>query len=204
MAKVEGLIAFYGLQDWWFSSFTDEEREYIDARYQPMGAPSRTLTQGIILERRQPAPEFLNGLASWFRSNKYSTIAERIHRKLTELGKEQPIAKPGYYDGRHFTTYVRDVESLKKSGEVAELEKLLIELVKATEAESAANGMGVAPAYYSELAILYRKQKEYSKEVSILERFANQKHAPGVMPAKLLDRLNKARKLAATQPNVSS
>ena len=31
--KVEGLIAFYDLQEWWFSSFTSEEREYIDSRY---------------------------------------------------------------------------------------------------------------------------------------------------------------------------
>jgi hypothetical protein len=75
---------------------------------------------------------------------------------------------------------------------------LLVELVKATEAESAIDGMGVAPACYSELAILYRKQKDYAKEISILERFAKQKHARGVMPAKLLERLDKVKKLVAT------
>jgi len=198
MNKVEGLIAFYELEEWWFSSFTNDEREYIDSRYQPTGAPPHTLTRGKILERRLPAPEFLNGLNTWFKSNKDSTIAERIHRKLTELGKEHPIFKPGYYDGRHFTTYVRDFENLKKSGEFIELEMLLIELVKATEAESAVDGLGVAPAYYSELAILYRKQKEYSKEVSILERFAKQIHAPGAMPAKLSERLGKAKELVTT------
>jgi hypothetical protein len=204
MNKVEGLIAYYQLENWWFSAFTSDEREYIDIRYQPMGAPPRTLTRGKILERRLPVPEFLNALNTWFRSSKDSTIAERIHLKLIELGKEHPIFKPGYYDGRHFTTYVRDFENLKKSGAFSELEKLLIELVNATEAQSAADGMGVAPAYYSELAILYRKQKEYSKEISILERFAKQKHANGVMPAKLLDRLGKAKELAATQANTSS
>ena len=198
MDKVEGLIAWYGLQEWWFSSFTNEEREYIDNRYQPMEAPPHTLTKGTVFERPQPAPIFLNVLNTWFRTSRDSIIAERIHRKLTELGKEQPIAKPGYHDGRHFTTYVRDFERLKKCGNLTELEKLLLELVKATEAESNADGLGVAPAYYGALAILYRKQKEYSKEVSILERFADQKHAAGVMPAKLLDRLNKAKKLAAT------
>ena len=159
-----------------------------------MGAPPHTLTQGTILEREQPAPEFLNGLNTWFRIRKDSTIAERIHQKLTELAKEHPVIKLGYYDGRHFTTYVRDFESLKKSGEFTKLENLLLELVKATEAESAVDGMGVAPAYYSELAILYRKQKEYSKEMSILERFAKQKHARGVMHAKLLERLDKVKK----------
>jgi hypothetical protein len=204
MNKVEGLIAFYGLQEWWFSSFTNDERNYIDSCYQPAGAPPHTLTNGTILERRQPVPEFLNDLNTWFRSSKDSSIAERIHLKLVESAIEQPIVKPGYYNGRHLTTYVRDLDNLKKSGKFAELEKLLIELVKATEAESVANGMGVAPAYYSELAILYRKQKEYSKEVSILERFANQKHAPGVMPAKLLERLDRAREIAAAQSEVTT
>lgn len=151
----------------------------------------------------QPAPEFLNALASWFNSSKDSSISKRIHLKLTELAKENPIVKPGYYEGRHFTTYIGDIEVLKKNDKDNELEKMLLELVKATEAESVEKGWGVAPAYYNKLAILYRKQKEYSKEVSILERFAKQKHAPGVMPVKLLDRLNKAKELAATISNNS-
>ena len=203
MNNVEGIIAFYKLQEWWFSSFTHDEREFIDDRYQPMGALPHTLTQGKILERKQPAPEFLNGLNTWFRSKNDSAIAERIHKKLIELAKEHPIVKPGNYDGRHFTTYVRDFETLKKNGNFLELENLLIELVKATEAESTVDGMGVAPAYYSELAILYRKQKEYAKEISILERFEKQKHARGVMPAKLLERLDKVKKLVATPKDTS-
>lgn len=144
--KVEGLIAFYKLQEWWLSAFTTGEREYIDNRYQAMGGSPHALTQGTILERQQPAPEFLNGLNTWLRSGKDSSIAERIHQKIIELGKEFPVVKPGYYDGRHFTTYVRDFERLKKNGEFIELENLLLELVKATEAESAVNGMGRCPS----------------------------------------------------------
>ena len=60
---------------------------------------------------------------------------------------------------RHFTTYVRDIETLKKNGNFSDLENLLIELVKATEAESAVDDMGVAPAYYSELAICIANKK---------------------------------------------
>jgi hypothetical protein len=202
--KVGGIIAFYGLQEWWFSSFSNDEREYIDSRYQPMGVSPHILTRGKIYDLQQPAPEFLNGLSTWFRNNNDSSIAERIHRKLTELGKEYPIVKPGYFDGRHYTTYISDIEVIKKNDKDTELELLLIELVKATEAESAEKDWGVAPAYYNKLAILYRRQKEYLKEVSILERFAKQKHAPGVMPAKLLDRLKKAKELAARQSNNSS
>jgi hypothetical protein len=200
MKIVHGKIAAYGIQDWWFSTFSEKEREYIDNRYQPMGLPLHSLTQGNFGEQQHPAPEFLNELNSWFRSTNNESISDRIHKKLIEITKDNPINLPGYFNGRHFTTYIRDFEILKKSGNNNELERLLLELVNATEAENAVDGYGVAPAYYSELAILYRKQKDYSKEVSILERFAKQKHANGVMPGKLAERLEKAKILQVSNP----
>jgi hypothetical protein len=193
MEKVGGIIAYFGLEEWWFSSFTEEERIYIDARFQPLGSPPHTLTKGQYVSISSPAPEFLNALNSWFRRPHDSKIAELIHKKLIEKSLEQPIQKPGYYKGRHFTTWVRDIKILKKNKDYPGLENLLINLVKATEDQSAENGFGVAPYYYHELAIFYRKQKEYSKEISILTRYSMQKHGPGVIPAKLLDRLVKAK-----------
>jgi hypothetical protein len=198
MNKVQGVIASYGLQDWWLTAFNDDEREYIDSRYQPMGAPPHTLTQGPATSRTHPAPEFLNGLNTWFRGAEDASIADRIHRKLTDLAREHPVSGPGYYGGRHFTTYVRDVENLKRAGRLDEVEQLLLHLVDAAEAYGRAHDFGTAPWYYEQLAIVYRKQKSYSKEVSILERFAAQEHAPGVKPAQLLERLSKARELAAS------
>jgi len=53
----------------------------------------------------------------------------------------------------------------------------------------------VAPWPYEQLAIIYHRTKDYTSEVHILERFARQRHASGVKPAKLLERLEKARML---------
>jgi hypothetical protein len=86
---------------------------------------------------------------------------------------------------------------LKRAGDDVALEKALLDLVQMTEAESRASGWGVAPAWYEELAILYRKRKDHRAEVAILERFASQCHAPGVKPPQLLERLDKARALLA-------
>lgn len=113
--------------------------------------------------------------------------------------------RPGYYNGRHYTTYVEEVKNLKSNGELEEAERLLLELVKATEEENKKEKMGVAPWYYEHLAIIYRKQKNYDKEISILERFSKQKPAkhwgikdisqlPEIHP--LLKRLEKAKILA--------
>ena len=51
---------------------------------------------------------------------------------------------------------------------------------------------GGAAWYYEQLAILYGKQKRPREELGILERYAAQRHAPGVKPAKLAERLEKA------------
>jgi hypothetical protein len=81
-------------------------------------------------------------------------------------------SKPGYFDERHFSTFINDVESLKSKGDIESAEKLLLELINATEQESRAINVGVAPWYYEELAKIYRKRKDYQKEVLILNRFS--------------------------------
>jgi hypothetical protein len=101
----------------------------------------------------------------------------------------------GYVDGKHFTEYVEAVKDLKRTGDMDSAELLLLRLVDATESESAVDGWGVAPWYYEQLAIVYRRQRLYDKEVAILERFAAQKHAPGVTPGQLMERLSRARAL---------
>ena len=99
--------------------------------------------------------------------------------------------KPGYVDGKHFTRYIDTVKELKRKGEYDRAINLLLKLVEATEDESRVEGFGVAPWYYEQLAIIYKKIRDKDNEIKILERFTKQKHAPGVTPGKLYERLNK-------------
>jgi hypothetical protein len=92
-------------------------------------------------------------------------------------------------DGKHYTDHVEDVKALKREGKLEEAEALLLRLVASTEAESEVTGLGVAPWYYEQLAIVYRKLGRNSEERQILERYARQKKAPGAKPAKLDERL---------------
>lgn len=103
------------------------------------------------------------------------------------------MTKPGHYMGRHYSEFVNDVISLKRSNRLAEAEDLLINLVVATEEESRHEGYGVAPWYYEQLAIIYKKLGSKRKEIEILERFKSQKHANGVKPPMLLERLAKLK-----------
>jgi hypothetical protein len=115
------------------------------------------------------------------------------------LGIRGADGKPtsGRVRGRHFTDYVEDVKQMRRDGDDGRAERLLLELVDATEGEARATGQGVAPWYYEQLAIIARKRKDGAAEVAILERFARAPHAPGVGPRKLAERLDKARRLTS-------
>lgn len=103
----------------------------------------------------------------------------------------------GTLRGKHYTDYAEEVRVLRRYDHDDTAEGLLLELLDVIEAEATVKGWGVAPWYYEQLAIIYRKRKDYAAEVKTLERFANVPHAPGASPPKLLERLEKARALAA-------
>ena len=55
------------------------------------------------------------------------------------------MSNPGFYNGRHFTTYVDQVKQLKKDNQLEKAKLLLIYLVGATESEDRVDKRGVAP-----------------------------------------------------------
>lgn len=111
--------------------------------------------------------------------------------------RERRIKAAGAVNGKHYTDHVERVKWLKREKRHEEAIALLLDLVTATERESqvAGKGWGVAPWYYEQLAIIYRKEKRFDDEVAILERYQLQTKAPGAGPSKLAERLEKARAL---------
>lgn len=99
-------------------------------------------------------------------------------------------------DERHYIDTVETVKQLKREKKHYEAIELLLKAVNATENESKEfEGWGLAPWYYEQLAIIYRKEKMYHKEVQILERYVNQKHTQATKELKLFERVDKAKKL---------
>ncbi|MDX2424664.1 MAG: hypothetical protein QNK15_00250 [Cycloclasticus sp.] len=123
------------------------------------------------------------------------SVADEINSKMDE------IRQSGSVDGQHYTDSIEKVKQLKREGKHQDAINILLQAVDSTEKESefAGEGWGVAPWYYEQLAIIYRKEKEYQKEVEILERYAAQPKAPGAGPQKLAERLAKAEELLAKQ-----
>lgn len=96
---------------------------------------------------------------------------------------------PGFVRGQHYTAFVGEVERLIRATRGVAAERLLLELVGATEAEAHAEQVGVAPWYYEQLANLYQRRGDQAAEQVILTRFCHQRTAPGALRRQLVARL---------------
>jgi hypothetical protein len=83
--------------------------------------------------------------------------------------------KAGFINGKHYTEYVDDIKELKRQNKLIEAENILLEIIEALKAEAKAEGPHwfLAPWYFEQLAIIYRKQKSIEKERYILEQYLN-------------------------------
>lgn len=122
---------------------------------------------------------------------------EILFQILGPKGQKHQFNPPESQEGGHYTEYVEHVKQLKAEDRNDEAIELLLRLVNETEKEAKAHGKewGVAPWYYEQLAVIYRKEKRYNDEVQILERYEGQPKAPGAGPGKLAEQLIKARQL---------
>lgn len=111
-----------------------------------------------------------------------------------EFIKSEPDSKPGYFQNKHYTEYVEIIKDLKRASEYEKAEKLLLIIIKAIEAESKADECAPPCGYYEDLAIIYRKQKLYDKEIIILEQYIGNKWLKNE-PAEFIERLNKVKEI---------
>ena len=101
----------------------------------------------------------------------------------------------GLVDGQHYTEYVGHIKSLKREGKYQEATTVLLKILDAVENEArvAGKGWGVAPWYYEQLAIIYKKIEQFEKEVEVLERYMKQEKSPGKGRLALEERLKKIK-----------
>lgn len=173
MEIIEGYIKFYNLQDWWTNTFSDEQKEIMVKRFSPMNENTGCLIHNEITDCNQPITTFLHILSRWFDNKKNIEIYEKIRAKLNETALKSKSRSPGNLRGRHYTTYVDDVKSLKRQKKHQEAEALLLELISRVEAEALSTNFDPPPWYYEQLATIYRKERKYGDLIEILTRYCN-------------------------------
>ena len=109
--------------------------------------------------------------------------------------------KAGYIDGRYYTEYVDDIKELKRQNKLQEAENILLKIIEALKAEAKAEGHHwfIAPGYFEQLAIIYRKQKRIEKERHILEQYLNLNKIDGKGETPLEVRYRKVKEMIKKQ-----
>ena len=102
----------------------------------------------------------------------------------------------GYVRGEPISAYFAEIQKLGREDRLDEAITSLLTLIDATEEDDLFTGSGVESAYYEELAKIYRKRKEYLKEIKILARYSRRRHTYGDTRQQILkERLEEAKNL---------
>ena len=185
--QIKGELGYFGLANWWFSTFTEQERAYIETTYAPMQAGiggiaqnRGGLTQGDITFTTQTIGMFLSGLSTWFRKTEHDRdIARRMLAKSLET-----IDSRADILGLHFTyqslieVWYRDRDNLPHAldeaikacqGQIAIAPKAAKQFKKEYPWSLLPRHVG-----YQQLTIIYDKQKLYDEAIQVARQAKKQ------------------------------
>lgn len=175
--EVKGLIGYYGLAPWWLSTFSDDERKRIEARFQPLGSSPGSLTQDEISWSSQAVVGFLQCLSGWFSSPDDRSIAYKILTKADELASEAPVLDRHFLCQAKLETHYKDREKPGELDKAIEACRDQIRLApEAADAFRAAYPNAPLPGHkgYQQLAIILEKQGRFDEVIELCLRAEQQ------------------------------
>ena len=192
-----GLIKYFGLTDWWLTTFTEEERKKIVSTFQPLGAFPDSLIAGDITHASGTPAGLLSALAGWFRKREDKSIAFRIIEKAEELAPQADVLDRHFLYQAKIQTYYpfRDEDdiALRRAIEACEQQiKMSLEAAKAFREKY----RGELPAHigYQQLAIIREKQGDFESAIHISRKACDEGWA-----GDWKNRIERCKKKAAKQ-----
>src|SRR3989442_1494274 len=178
--ETHGYIGHFKLTDWWFSAFSEEERQYIELAFQPMvisiEAGTRKpnadqdsfLTGSRGLQVYGRAGSFLANLAEWLNKAESRHFARRVLEKAEAIAGD-PVEKHDVYQVM-IVVYYRDRE---KSPEFLQLAIAACQKQIGIAPEAIRDWVkwhsGVVPTHngYEQLAIIREKEGDYHEAIRL-------------------------------------
>lgn len=175
--KIGGEIAFYGLEEWWLTEFTDAERKHIQLRYRPMGSSENDLTEGRILHSSASVVSLLLGMAGWFNKDKDRHLAKRIVGKAESLVNDMiDVLDVHFLYQTKIEVYYRD-RNMPGGLDLA-IEACQRQINIATQAAVAFKKEfeGGLPTHkgFEQLAIILEKSKNFAEAIALCEKAIEQ------------------------------
>ena len=184
MPKVSGELGYFRLGDWWFSTFTEEERKYIERVYKPMSIGrdnKKPLTEGEILHTNETAANLLSALAGWFKkSPRDLSIARRILEKAAKLTSD-PIELHYVYQATIQVNYPHrdsDPNALDQAIKACQNQihiapqaaKAFKKIFSVEEAERTFGARLPAHVGYTQFVIILEKEKRYTEAIQLVKQ----------------------------------
>ncbi len=169
--RIKGSIGYFGLQEWWLSAFSDEERRYIQDTFQPLGASGDSLTCGDVSYTSDTAVGLLCALAGWFSKDGDRAIAYKLLEKAEEVSTpDTRILDIHFLYGEKLKFYYKDREKpgyLEKA--VAACNQQIQLAPKAATAFKTQYKGAPLPSHkgYEQLAVVLEKQKHFREAIQL-------------------------------------
>ncbi len=169
--RVKGEIGYYGLEDWWLDTFTEEERNIIKNTYQPVGFGSDSLFKSEIQSSPQSKLAFLSGLSSWFKKPECYPVAKKILEKAeTFVDKTDDILDVHFFYQNKIQIHYRNRDIDSNAFDLAiQACKQQMSISKQAAKAFKKEFKGNLPKHvgYKQLAIIIDKQKDYESVIQI-------------------------------------
>ena len=190
--KVKGELEYFGLGDWWLSTFNEEERSYLEQSYGcgdigvGVGGDQR-LTQGQISYTSRSSVDALTGMIGALRGKpEYLHLVQLIIQEA-ERGEDgsaidlhflYAIALNVTYPlrDRHPDALEMAIDACKRQISIAPQAADMFKKREMSEEEAYRSFGACLPAHegYTRLLILYEKEKRYSKAIQLAQQAKSQ------------------------------
>ena len=178
--ETHGYIGHFKLTDWWFSAFSEEERQYIELAFQPMGfsievgagKPNAdedsllTGSRGLRVNGR--AGSFLANLAEWLNKPESRHLARRLLEKGEGIAAD-PVEMHDVYQVMIVVNY-RDRQKSPEFLQAA-ISACQRQIANAPEAirDWQKWRAGVVPTHngFEQLAIIHEKEGDYHEAIRL-------------------------------------
>lgn len=168
--RVGGDIAILGLENWWFSTFSDEDREWIAGAYAPMGGRRRPLVEGGPYLPKPDAFRHLSAVAPWLSKpgHEHCAIAF-LHKALEYEADDMEVLD------RHFALYNisetfyrwRDTVPGALEGAIKASERSISFHEETAKAMIAWSGIMAKHPGFDRLRIIAEKRGDYAKALDL-------------------------------------
>lgn len=175
--KIGGHIGYFGLDEWWLSAFSEEERQHILDVHQPLGTGDNSLVNGSISYASQTPVGLLSALAGWLSKPQDRSLAHRTLAKAEELATSASALDRHFLYLQEIKVYYKDRDdpAMMQAAIIACEKQISLgpEAAEAFLAEYPSQPL-VSHTGFEQLAIIREKQGDYQGAISLSEEAQRQ------------------------------